>query len=56
MIELSQIEKMSVAERLQVIDQLWDYYEMEDGVAYVHAILDLRRDPLWIQNRLSKKR
>ena len=24
MIELSQIEKMSVAERLQAIDQLWD--------------------------------
>ena len=24
------------------------YYEVEDDVVYVYAILDLRRDPLWI--------
>ena len=24
------------------------YYEVEDDVAYVYAILDLRRDSLWI--------
>jgi hypothetical protein len=32
------------------------YYELEDEVAYVYAILDLRRDPLWIRNRLQKRR
>jgi len=30
------------------------YYEVEDDVVYVYAILDLRRDPLWIQKRLRK--
>jgi hypothetical protein len=28
------------------------YYEVEDEVVYVYAILDLRRDPLWIKERL----
>lgn len=32
------------------------YYEVEDGVAYVYAILDLRRDPLWIGKRLRERR
>ena len=32
------------------------YYELEDEVAYVYAILDLRRDPIWIRNRLQKRR
>ena len=32
------------------------YYEVEDGVAYVYAILDLRRDPLWIRNKLQVRR
>jgi hypothetical protein len=32
------------------------YYELEDEVAYVYAILDLRRDPLWIAQRLSESR
>lgn len=31
------------------------YYEVEEDVAYVYAILDLRRDPLWIRKRLSRK-
>jgi hypothetical protein len=26
------------------------YYEVEDEVVYVYAILDLRRDPSWIRN------
>jgi len=32
------------------------YYKMEDDVGYVYAILDLRRDPLWIRKRLRKRR
>ena len=32
------------------------YYEVENDVAYVYAILDLRRDPLWIRTRLQKRR
>jgi hypothetical protein len=32
------------------------YYEVEDDVVYVYAILDLRRDPLWIRKRLRKRR
>jgi hypothetical protein len=31
------------------------YYEMEDEVVYVYAILDLRRDPLWIRRRLPER-
>lgn len=31
------------------------YYEVEDETAYVYAILDLRRDPLWIQQRLAER-
>jgi hypothetical protein len=37
-------------------DAAEDRYELEDEVAYVYAILDLRRDPLWIRNRLQKRR
>ena len=29
------------------------YYEVEDEMVYVYAILDLRRDPLWIRKRLQ---
>jgi hypothetical protein len=32
------------------------YYEIEDDVVYVYAILDLRRDPLWIRQRLRERR
>lgn len=32
------------------------YYEVEGDVVYVYAILDLRRDPLWIRKQLSKRR
>ncbi len=32
------------------------YYELEDDVAYVYAILDMRRDPLWIGKQLRKRR
>ena len=31
------------------------YYEMEDDVVYVYAILDLRRDPLWIRKQLQDR-
>lgn len=31
------------------------YYEVEDNVVYVYAILDLRRDPLSIQKRLGER-
>lgn len=30
------------------------YYQLEDDVVYIYAILDLRRDPLWIQRRLRE--
>jgi hypothetical protein len=32
------------------------YYEVEDDVVYVYAILDLWRDPLWIRKRLRERR
>ena len=31
------------------------YYDVEGDVAYVYAILDLRRDPLWIRKRLTER-
>jgi hypothetical protein len=31
------------------------YYEIEGDMAYVYAILDLRRDPLWIRSELEKR-
>ena len=31
------------------------YNEVEDDVVYVYAILDLRRDPLWIRKRLRER-
>jgi len=31
------------------------YYEVENDIAYVYAILDLRRDPLWIRSQLEKR-
>ena len=31
------------------------YYDVEDNVVYVYAILDLRRDPLSIQKRLGER-
>ena len=32
------------------------YYEVEDDAVYVYAILDLRRDPLWIRKQLRQRR
>ncbi len=32
------------------------YYEVVDDVAYVYAILDLRRNPLWIRGELQRRR
>jgi hypothetical protein len=32
------------------------YYEVEDEVVYVYAILDLRRDPLWVRKQLRQRR
>ena len=29
------------------------YYRIEDGVVRVRAVLDCRRDPLWISDRLE---
>jgi hypothetical protein len=31
------------------------YYEVEDEVVYVYAILDLRRDPLWFRKQLRER-
>ncbi len=31
------------------------YYEVEDDLAYVYPILDLRRDPLWIRRELTQR-
>ena len=32
------------------------YYEVEDDVVYIYAVLDLRRDPLWIRKQLRQRR
>ena len=31
------------------------YYEVEGATAYVYAVLDMRRDPLWIRSELRKR-
>ena len=31
------------------------YYEVEGELAYVYAILDMRRDPLWLRRELQKR-
>ena len=31
------------------------YYEIEGETAYVYAILDMRRDPLWIRGELGRR-
>lgn len=31
------------------------YYEVEGETAFVYAILDMRRDPLWIHGELRKR-
>jgi hypothetical protein len=30
------------------------YYSVESETAYVHAVLDCRRDPAWLRKRLSR--
>ena len=32
------------------------YYEIERETTYVYAILDMRRDPLWIRRELQGRR
>jgi hypothetical protein len=32
------------------------YYENEGNIAYVYAILDMRRDPLSVQRQLQKRK
>lgn len=32
------------------------YYELEGDIAYVYAILDMRRDPLWLRAELEKRK
>ena len=32
------------------------YYEVEGDTAFVHAILDMRRDPLWIREEFGRRR
>jgi hypothetical protein len=32
------------------------YYEVEDKTAFVYAVLDMRRDPLWIRRELQKRK
>ncbi|MDB6059822.1 MAG: hypothetical protein JWO95_3666 [Verrucomicrobiales bacterium] len=31
------------------------YYEIGEGIAVVYAILDMRRDPVWIREELGKR-
>jgi hypothetical protein len=31
------------------------YYQIEGDVSYVYAILDMRRDPLWIHRELERR-
>ena len=31
------------------------YYEIENEIAYVVAVLPMRRDPLWIKKKLQKR-
>jgi hypothetical protein len=31
------------------------YYEIESDTAYVYAILDMRRNPLWIRGELRRR-
>jgi hypothetical protein len=31
------------------------YYEVEQGSAFVYAVLDMRRDPLWIRSELRRR-
>ncbi len=31
------------------------YYQVEGETAYVYAMLDMRRDPLWIRRELGKR-
>jgi len=31
------------------------YYELKDEIAYVVAVLPMRRDPLWIKKRQYRK-
>jgi hypothetical protein len=31
------------------------YYQVEHEMAHVYAILDMRRDPLWIRRQLQKR-
>src|SRR5882672_6265750 len=32
------------------------YYEVEGDVVFIYAILDLRRDPLWLRKHLRRRR
>lgn len=32
------------------------YYEVEGDTAYVYAILDMRRDPVWLRAELEKRK
>lgn len=32
------------------------YYEVEGDIAFVYAILDLRRNPLWIRTKMSERK
>jgi hypothetical protein len=32
------------------------YYEVEAETAYVYAILDMRRDPVWLRSELAKRK
>jgi hypothetical protein len=32
------------------------YYGVEGDVVYVYALLDLRRDPVWIRKQLRERR
>ena len=31
------------------------YYNVEDNIVYIHAVLDCRKNPLWIGKRLKRE-
>lgn len=31
------------------------YYELERDAAFVYAVLDMRRDPIWVRGELQKR-
>jgi hypothetical protein len=57
------LDKMSSLDKIAVMEKLWDdlsqrfpfavYYRLQKDIIRVYAILDCRRNPAWIRNRLT---